>query len=104
MQSLHKNQYGTPIVLQIFDTYALEQLDLTGATVSFNFQKPSGAQLSKAGTVGNDPTAGECRYTIEQGFLDEAGTWTVQGHVYVGSQYLPTNLIQFTVAENLGDD
>ena len=104
MQSLHKNQYGTPFILHVFDTVALDDLDLTGATVTFTFQKPSGAQVSKPAVLANDPTTGECRYVIEQGFLNEAGNWTVQGFCTVGSQYLPTNLVQFYVAENIDDD
>lgn len=103
MQSLHVGQIGTPIKLKIHDTFLLDDLDLTGATVQMLFQKPDGTQVTVAGSIVSPATDGEVQYTPSAAsFLDLAGQWSVQGFVTIGSTVIPTSFRSFTVAANLG--
>jgi len=71
-------------------------------TKQLHFKKPGGDTASKtASFVSGSGTDGKARYTIEDGFLDEDGTWQVQGFVSGSGFQWTTEWGSFTVKNNI---
>lgn len=86
---LIKNDFGIDILLNAIDQDCAV-VDLSAATeVEFEFRKPDGSIVTKTAAFVTDGTDGKCRYSVESGLLDVAGTWTVRLLVTEGatSQY-----------------
>lgn len=76
-------------------------VNLTGATLALHLKKPSGASVTKAGTIVS-PTAGTWSYTWVTGDLDEAGKWTVEVQVTYSNGRIQTfGPIDFAVVNQL---
>lgn len=60
--------------------------NITGYTVTVNFQRPDGTTLSKTGTI-VDTTTGQVKYTTTAGdtVLDTVGEWLMQVKVNVST-------------------
>lgn len=57
------------------------QIDLTGATLSIGFKKPSGDIFYQNATIsGTDNDVIEYNLLITDTFLNEVGTWTIWSH------------------------
>lgn len=69
----HVGDYGHPV------TITMSGADFTASTAAIRFSKPSGEVVSKAAVI--DDENDQITYTIEDGVLDEPGTWKIQGVV-----------------------
>lgn len=91
---------GTVIELHVVD--GTTPVNLAGATsLSMTFKKPDGSTLVKTATLSGAGTDGLMRYITEAGFLDQAKTWQVQGHVVLPDWQGHTQIGTFVVANNL---
>jgi len=70
---------------------------LTGATVTIYLVKPSGAKLTKSGTLYNET---QVQYTTLTTDLDTAGDWQIYAKIVSGSVELYTDVLDFTVYAN----
>jgi len=99
--SVQKNNIGTVFRLTFKDCAAAVIDISTATTKNIIFKSPSGTSATKAGAFVTDGTDGMLDYTTEADFLTEAGTWSVQGHVVIGSQNFKSDISTFNVVDNL---
>ena len=52
-------------------------LDLSGATLQLNVQRPGASAIKFTGNmdIDNDPATGKCSYTVQDGNFDETGSY-----------------------------
>jgi hypothetical protein len=73
--------------------------NITGSTLALHLKKPSGAIVTKTGTV-VDGAAGTWSYSWQPGDIDEAGTWWVEAQVTYSNGKIQTfGLAAFAVVE-----
>lgn len=98
---VRKNDIGTDIKITIKDGNAV--VDVSSVTTKeIVFKKPSGTLVTKAASFDTDGTDGVIKYTTESGFLDEIGTWEIQGRVkFSSTQDWKTSLGNMRVHRNL---
>lgn len=104
----HTGDVGAKIGLTITDCATGVAVDVSAATsLSLIFIKPSGARVEQTaafadfGGATGDGTDGRIMYTTTSGFLDEIGTWEVQGHVVDLTGEFYTTRSFFEVSEGL---
>lgn len=99
--TVQRNNVGT-VFRVTFTTCAGVALDISSATTKeIIFKSPDGTRTAKTGSYTNTGTDGKLEYSSEADFLSEAGEWSIQGHVIIGSQNFHTTVGTFTVAKNL---
>jgi len=99
--SIQKNNVGTVFRMTFKDCDGVV-IDISSAsTKNMIFASPSGVSSTKAGAFTTDGSNGQLDYTSEADFLNEAGTWSVQGHVIIGAQNFKSDISTFTVIDNL---
>lgn len=97
--AIQKGSVGVRI--QITITKSGAQWNLTGATVTFLFQKPSGSYVAKAATA-EDADKGVYSYVSDSASVfDETGEWKVHPKVAVGSSVYYGGVVRFPVMVNL---
>ena len=96
------NDVGIRFTITIED-YNGAVVDLSTATVlDIILTKPSGATLTKAGILLTDGTDGNIYFDSIAGDFDEAGYWSIQGVVEIGSSKVHHSSIKrFRVYSNL---
>lgn len=65
------------------------------------FQKPDGSTITKDASLYTDGTDGIITYTTVAGDLDLAGIWRMQAYIILSSGSWKSNIVKFTVYENL---
>lgn len=99
--TVQKNNVGT-VFRVTFKDCDLAVINISTATTKeIIFRDHDGTTTNKAGAFATDGTDGVLDYTTESGFLAEAGTWSIQGHVVIGTQDFYTEIDTFTVIDNL---
>ena len=95
------NDWGTPIIVTIKVGNA--PFDVSEATgLSIKFEKPQeNGELTKDAELLNDGTDGKIQYVVEEGALDVAGTWKLQGVITFGDGKWHTDVGTFEVGESL---
>jgi hypothetical protein len=96
---IHKNDVGTVIQATVQDGSAV--VDISAATSTFVFKKPSGSVVSQSGVLVTDGTDGKVKYTTESGFLDTIGTWHFQVKVVSGANMWYSDVHNFKVHRNV---
>jgi hypothetical protein len=67
-------------------------------TKQFIFESPGGTDTTKAASFDSDGTDGILAYTIEDGLIDEAGTWQVAARISKVGAELTSDPLRFYVA------
>ena len=91
--------YGQVLKLTFVDvdTDAAADISAYSSTIQMIFTDPSGNSTAKTASFSASGTDGVIQYTLENGFLDEAGVWTVRGRVQSATTKLTTEKHSFTV-------
>ena len=101
-EEIHLGDIGTSLQLEIVEDGVA--LDISTATsLKMRFQKPSGSTLDKDASFVTDGSDGLIRYVTVSGDLDEAGTWTRQAFMQIGSWHGQSSRVQFVVRGNIID-
>jgi len=101
---LHVGDWGFPIVLQVKDKATSRAKDISNATtLTMLFQKPGtgGETFSKDAILSGSGDDGKMQYTLEQGIIDTAGEWSIQGLAEDDNGTFYTDIEIFTVGENI---
>lgn len=99
---VHVNDIGTVFKVTITDCNTNTVVDISSADeIKILFKKPDGTEVEKTAALVNDGTDGLMSYTTESGFLDQAGSWKLQGYVKFGSSQWYTNYTTFKVHRNI---
>jgi hypothetical protein len=96
---VHKNDVGTVFEFTVKDGSVV--VDLSAATISVKFRKPNGTVLTKTGVLLNDGTDGKMKYTTVLNDLSDAGDWSVQAVITIGTGTWNTDIQHFRVFDNL---
>jgi hypothetical protein len=80
MESLQKDAVGVAIKGTIVEDDVAVNVS-TVTTKQLVFTKPDGTQVTKTAAFLTDGSNGIIQYVTVSGFLDQAGTWSVQGYV-----------------------
>jgi len=96
-----KDDYGqvAKITFIDVDTDAAADISSYSSTISMIFTDPAGTETTKTAAFDSDGTDGIIAYTVESGFIDTAGNWTVRGRVASGSAVLTTVEHTFNVKD-----
>jgi hypothetical protein len=88
---IHVDDVGSKLLITVYDND--EVVDISDAVVLNIFiKKPDGVLLTKYATLENDGTDGKMYYLTEDGDLDIAGNYKIQGKVVItgGTYYTST--------------
>ncbi len=97
---IHKSDIGTVFEITIKDGSAV--VDISGATTkNILFKPPTATLLTKAGVFSTDGTDGKIKYTTISGDLSESGVWQVQAHIVTPAGEWKSDIIKFSVYDNL---
>jgi len=99
VEEIHVGDIGTVLTTTIYDGSTI--VNISAATLTWMFKKPSGVVVTKAGVLVTDGTDGQVKYTVESGFLDTAGTWNYQVKVVDGSNLWYSDINEFKVYKNV---
>ena len=103
----HVGDIGTDLRFKILDeSFGAADgaiVDVSSATtIQIKFRKPDGEVVTVTGALVTDGTDGLIKYTtVAASFLDEAGPWSAQVRVVLGSGDWHTAHGAFTVEANL---
>lgn len=98
--SPHVGDVGTLISIQLLD--GRNPVDLGAATgLIMIFRKPDRTCLQQVATLATDGSDGTCQCVMEEGMLDQSGTWGVQARVTLDTGEWHSDAIAFTVTSNL---
>lgn len=97
----HVGDIGTVFTATIVDQDGVVVDISTASTKEFFFRKPDGTVLTKAGSFVTTGVDGQMKYALIVGDLDQAGGWTIQGHVVIGTNTWKTSWFTFRVEGNL---
>jgi hypothetical protein len=107
MNQMHKNDFGTEIVLTITTDGVPQNIGSSRAR-SFDFEAPSGSTFTRTATYKTDGTDGKLKYISQADDFDEAGTWKVQAYVEFGpdlpapaTSKLKSDVVAFFVKDNI---
>lgn len=101
MTDIQKNAVGVPLIFPLYDGDN-KPLDVSDATlIELTFKKPNGTKVVKTAAKIPSSDGNLVQYVTEAGFLDQARTWQVQARIVTPAIDIPSQLGQFTVADNL---
>lgn len=100
---IHLNDVGTAIRITLVDRNTNEAVDISSATLTFYFKKPSGTVVTKTGSLHTDGTDGVVEYVTEDSFLNQKGVWSYEVDVEIGTNNWRSDRGCFTVYGNIGD-
>ena len=96
---IHLEDIGTRFQVTLYDDDVA--VDVTGASITFYFQKPDQTTLTKSGVIG-DAAGGVVYYDTVAGDLDQVGSWKLQVRVvYDASHDWKSDIGKFKVYTNL---
>lgn len=98
---IHLGDIGTVIRITLVDANDGEVVDISAATLTFYFKKPSGTVVTKTGSLYTDGTDGSTQYITEENFLDQKGVWNYEIKVEIGPNEWRSNRGCFTVYGNI---
>ena len=99
-EELHKNNIGTVFRATIKEGGSA--VDISAATLmQFTVKPPVGALRAWSCGFATDGEDGQMQYIIVAGDLNLAGRWQLQGSVVFPAGPLHTDIIKFTVEDNL---
>ncbi len=101
MKTLRKYDKGISIRLRVKDDDG-NIVDLSAATVEFNFYKPDRTVSTVTATNINDGTDGIVGYTTVDGFIDQVGIWEFEAEVTIGTSLLTSTKAKFLVQPTRG--
>lgn len=94
------NDVGTRFIVTLKEDDIVVPID--SATVkTLNFLKPDSGLVTKPASFTIDGVDGRIEYAVESGFLDELGTWKIQGYVEIASGNFSSSIGEFTVCGKL---
>ena len=101
MSDIHLGDVGTVFILTVMDGTAI--VDISAASVmKINLVSPSSTKTTHTATHTSDGTDGKMEYaTSASNVLAEIGAWQWQGQVTLPSGAWKTNVLAFTVLDNL---
>lgn len=75
-----KDDYGYPVDITFIDTDTDEAADISAYSTAqyVVFKDPKGNKSTRAAAFKTDGSDGVVRYTLQEGDIDEAGTWKVR--------------------------
>ena len=99
----HTFDWGVPIVLTVRNRSNNRVMDLSQvSTITFLFQKPNdGTVYEKTGALYTNGEDGKVQWVVTEGFLDEAGEWSVQVILDSITTEIYTDIEIFTVGSNI---
>lgn len=97
---IHVGDIGTRFTATVKDQDGVA-VDVSAATLTMTFTKPSKALVTKTPSLVSGGTDGIIRYTTLSGDLDEAGQWHVQALAVIAATQWHTDIHDFTVVANL---
>ena len=101
-EDVHLSDVGTIFRITIQD--AGVTTDVSSATTKeIRFYKPDTGLVTKSAVFTTDGTDGQIEYVAEVGFIDELGTWKVQGYIQLPTGQWGTSDGEFKVVRNLTD-
>jgi hypothetical protein len=99
-EELHKGNIGTIFRATIKEAGSAK--DISSATLmQYTVRPPSGALRSWGCAFTTDGSNGQMEYALVAGDLNVAGRWQLQGSLVSPSWTLHTDVIKFTVEDNL---
>lgn len=101
MSDIHKGDVGTTFILTIMDGAAV--IDISSAsTMEIYLTDPALSKSTYTASHTTDGTDGKMEYaTTAANVLDTTGAWLWQGRVALPSGDWKTDILSFTVEENL---
>lgn len=100
MGNIHINDVGTIFKVTITDDGVA--LDVSTASAKqIKFRKPSGVTVSKTADFDTDGSDGVIKYAATSGFIDEIGTWRIQGRIVNASGEWSSQIKPFTINKNI---
>lgn len=101
MTDIHKGDVGTAFILTIMDGAAV--IDISSAsTMQIIFKDPSSSVTTHTASHTTDGTDGKMEYeTTASNVLATTGDWEWQGRVALPSGDWKTDILTFTVVDNL---
>lgn len=99
-EELHKGSVGVDFVATIKE--AGSAVDISAATLmQFTVRPPVGVDRSWGCSFTTDGTDGKMQYTTLVNDLNVVGSWQLQGSIVFPGGPLHTDIIKFTVEDNL---
>lgn len=100
MDEIHVNDIGTEFLVTVKDGDEIVDIS-TADTLQLIFTKPTGTKVTQTATLYTDGTDGKMKYISEDGDLDVAGWWKLQGFISISDSEWHTNVVTFQVHRNL---
>ncbi len=98
---IHVGDIGTQFITTVYNQdEVVQDLSLVN-TITFRFYTPSRDTKDRVGALYTDGLDGKIVYTLEDGDMDEAGTWKFQNILEFAGGTWSTNVEDFTVYSNL---
>lgn len=102
MFEIHENDYGWTVYITVRDQDDCpSDLTLVDSVQIAFFKSNNVGPILRTAEFVNDGSDGEIFYTIQEGDIDEAGTWQMQVIVTASSFVLRSNIVKFKVYRNL---
>lgn len=99
-QEIHVGDVGTVFRITVYDGAAV--VDLSDSTdLLLVLKKPDGTTLERELEFTTDGTDGKVEYVLESGDMDAAGAWSGQVKVTFTEGQWWSNIVKFTVRQNL---
>ena len=99
-KDVHLDDVGTVFRITLKEDGAI--VPVNGATVQkIRFYRPEAGVIEKTSVFTTDGTNGQIQYVAEAGFLNEVGTWKLQGYVELPEGKWSSEIGVFTVSKNL---
>lgn len=101
LENIVENSYGQVFQATFKQSGTAQNISSYTTTQEFIFMTPSGTAKTIAASFTSDGTDGKIQFTIGSADFNEAGAWTVQGHVTSNSKALYTKAKRFRVHEKI---
>jgi len=100
VSQIHEGDIGTKLLITVTDDGQV--VDISSAiSLSIFIRKPDGTILTRVGVLETDGTDGKMYYITVSGDLDKAGSYKIQGQVFLTSGSYYTSTATFKVHCNL---
>lgn len=100
LAEVHIGDVGTLFRLTFTDDGTA--INISGATTKeIIFKKPDGTTITKDGNYSTDGLDGKLWCQLDEGEIDQAGVWRIQGHIKTAQGEWHSSAPEFRVHENL---
>ena len=98
---IHVGDIGTVFELTIMDGPSVVDISLATLANCIILKAPDDGKLTKTGVFVTDGTDGKVKYTTVANDLDEAGSWSIQAKIVLGTLQWYSSIENFNVHSNL---